>query len=330
MVDVKVHLLAADRKHQAFYDGIKAAEQLLGQDVEILWINEQPHQTRFWNKGIRGLLWQVMRQPEPVQRVYVEEYLGLGDLLFVYLFCRICRRVRIYLMLHNINKWFTLQYGSTLRRVLTFAASSLLTSRISEFIVASDSLKRYGEHLSKSAKPFRVVPFIPDVSNRQINVDHSMKLIVIPGNVEERRRDYITVFDACSRLAAEGKGFQLVLLCRLQIDRMSDQLRRALQAFASAHPAHLVTFSDFVDEDEFKAYIAAAACLIANIRPFFRGEYLTTEVYGLSKETGIRAWADAYDKVCMTPHELQPGSVPQNYRRYGNAEELHRLLCDVL
>jgi hypothetical protein len=179
-------------------------------------------------------------------------------------------------------------------------------------------------------KEFRVMSFRQPSPAQVERMNPAVKLLTIPAGIDEKRRDYLTVISACTQVAREGKRFQLVLLGKCSPETLSTALSHALDEFSREFPEMLIRFADYVPNETFEAYMAASTCLIANLVPYVHAKDGTTEVSGVSKESGTRSLADERDMLCLKPHELPPGERPHNYLSYGSAEELAELLRNLL
>ncbi len=324
-----MHIFASYKNHEPFYNSVVDLERSQGREVHVHWPDEGRATKGILRKGVRGVLRRAAPHRRARVRLYLEEYYGLGDLIFIYLFGVLHRNVHISLCLHNLNKWFLLEYRPSARRFATYFTAARITRRSNELVVTSASLRDYAQRLSKFSCEVRVIPFSLG-RGRPVLALGGAPLIAIPGTVDESRRNYPMVLDACRQLAADGVQFRLALLCRLQKSKLSTALRADLEDFGSRFPQVLVTFEEFIPDEEYRAWVAEATALIANVQPYFRGESDTTEIYGVSKESATRTWADSYDKPCLIPYEMRAGVRVQNYYRYANAVELRAHLQQLI
>jgi hypothetical protein len=324
----QVYIVKSVQNHSSFYDSIHFSEIRGGADVTVM--DEAYPATA--GEPPRGAFRRIVAitcgASRITRRIYLEEFAlnSTKRQIVMALLLMIFKKARLSLCIHNLNSWLTLGYPATADRTIRFFIRCMLLRTVSEVILVSDSLRTYAENMCDFKIRFRVVPFRLN-SGTSRSIDRSSpSMLVIPGNVEESRRCYLTVVEACYRLAKNGENFKLVFLGKFNEKNLSAKLNSAIDGFIREFPGRLIIFRSHVDENEFEKYVLSCACLIGNLVPYYRTGAGATEMYGLTKETGIRILADFYDKKCVVPEEIPAGKNSANYIKYRGVEEL----CEVL
>lgn len=104
---------------------------------------------------------------------------------------------RIILTLHMINEYFKFQPALAIRRLVRSYGKRRLMQAVNEFTVLSEEQARY---LSEQLKEHHAIHTIPgsffDMDNYRRSLVHAGETwrIVVPGSIDERRRNYDEVF----------------------------------------------------------------------------------------------------------------------------------------
>ncbi len=129
---------------------------------------------------------------------------------------------RIVLTVHDINCLFVSKMRSGFRNIIIHTGKKWLIKRITNFNVVAETLVEYLR--SKTAKPISVIPGAV-YEQRAIasnSLSHSLShshfpsfpplRLVVPGSIDNRRRDYNRVFELGEKLNAAGISSEITLL----------------------------------------------------------------------------------------------------------------------
>lgn len=166
------------------------------------------------------------------------------------------------MILHDINSYFTWKPAPDLRRIVRYLGKRSLIRQTDSFIVLGE---RLAENLrSKLSGPKEIYPvpggFFEEENFQPLPLASGESIrIVIPGSVDERRRDYRQVFELL-RLAEEQNREIAVML----LGRFHPEHGRQVKAWCEAYPRNgrLRYFDEsMIDQPLFDQYIRQAHLL---------------------------------------------------------------------
>lgn len=222
----------------------------------------------------------------------------------------ICRTTQLFITIHNINyslkrNLFYRFYPKYRNEDQKFLHKLIRLS--SGIIVLSENLKTYVKAQTTFSKiPILVVPynfaekdFIEIRKNCRRNL--SVVNIVIPGNIDERRKDYLGVLHYLMSIHHK-LDFRITLLGApvgdygAKVVRLCDELRNS--------GVDIVYYAEKVDCEEFDRVMLSSDLILGPIQA--KTEFnRVVEYYGVSKETGIH-----FDIIRYCIPALIPSQVP--------------------
>ncbi|KPE49458.1 hypothetical protein [Chryseobacterium indologenes] len=207
-------------------------------------------------------------------------------------------------IVHNINfsqssKWSLLKSifkADIIYRIKLWWKEGLLNS--SKVYQKAKKLLVLDEELSSDCRLFLPL-FYAEVSEK---TDNSHAVIVIPGGVSQKRRDYNHIFSVIQNLKVQEK-YEFVFLGKAQ-----DNELKQLEKLSGNLPENITVqyFPDRVSNEDFEKWMQKADvlwCPIQQKTEFFSIE----EIYGITKMTGNLGDAITYGKMAVFPENYASG-----------------------
>jgi hypothetical protein len=227
----------------------------------------------------------------------------------------------VMINLHDVNNFLRAGFGRTPRGFVRGVGKQILTSRADGFLVNFGEMKRYIQTERLTTKPVFVLP--PVFSKAYPPSDVGAFTVVVPGSIDERRRDYDLVLRAWEK--AGLKNAVLVLAGR-PVDAYGARIHERAAALVSA--GFIIRyFAGEVPEAEFQSIVSGASLLLSPLMIRTSIHDGIEEEYGRSKFSGNVYDAIRHGKPLVVPSELV---VPQDMEaataRYADEDSLSELL----
>lgn len=322
-------IYASVPNHYSYYESIIYTLKFSKEEVIIYGRSDMNNKKNVVPGGFYSMIFFALFSVKSSCNVYVEEYSSLIKLLSLSFISRIFKRKLTFsLAIHNVNTWLLLSYNSPKREILRFFIKKFILKSAKDLIVISEQVRVYAQEIVNNTKPLKTVPFRA-VLGLEISNSRFSKIFCIPGNVEEHRRDYQTVFSAfCSAMQVD-KEIKLVLLGKYDPASVSPEFKKTIDSMLENFSGRFVVFYEHVEDEVFMKYIHDASYLICNLVRYFKSPCGAVEIYGISKETGIRVLADCFDKRCLLPEYIQAGEKHDNYEKYHDTKDLIQKILAV-
>lgn len=210
------------------------------------------------------------------------------------------------LTLHNLEAWKSKSIHvrpNLLHTLDSFAASLFLDKILNNY----DYIAVPNKYLTQTAenyfdKPVLFIPFA--LCNEELQTSKE-NLFVIPGTVDERRRDYITVFDAFKIICEDYPDVKLMLLGRSNKDEVK-------KIFLGSSPTekdkdilrnNIITYDTYVKKEIYNTFLEKACCIICPSVPTTHTINTATETYGVTKSPNIHE-SIKFGKPLVLPHYI--------------------------
>jgi len=226
----------------------------------------------------------------------------------------------------NINNWFNrgwrLNLGSLVKR---WQARSIL-DRVDAISVMERNLENHIREHNYFTKLIFNLPF--SIYEEADTKCEKKRSFVVPGNIEEKRRDYNIVIDAFQEVIGKDREVELYLLGVPVGDYGKSIIDRCEQLVAQG--ARIRTYRSFVDEGLFAREVLSSIAIISPIRveTVFDG---ISETYGKTKATGCVFDAIKYAKVGIFPEDLTvPAEIESSIIKYKGKNDLVNIMNKLL
>jgi glycosyltransferase involved in cell wall biosynthesis len=282
------------------------------------WIIRE-RQVPTWRIILRAIAWS-WRNPCDLLIVDTVQ----GNLVAFFCLFALARAGTKLLGVHNINV-FQHRHGRTLRFAIKHLIRRLILLRVDGVNLLSEAIG--AEWSSREPGiPALYIPFSCFVPAELHHLPSERFIIVVPGGVDHRRRDYATVLEACLTVKREvGHSFELVLLGKVKTDEDAEFIRRYDELSDC-----LTWYEAFVPEETYDSIMQKASLIIGPNKPSVMFED-TVEYYGLTKESGISFAMISYALPGALPRDLPAmRELEASTVRYGSSRDLADTIVRVV
>lgn len=274
--------------------------------------------------------WHVQSEVETNRRFITRMYASLKTLnpdMFIlgtvshnYLLHALLMRTsgvkRFLLTVHEVNSLFRPRLHWSARRAGNYVGKKILTRSINEYVLILPTLLPALTHSLPSYKKIHSLSGAV-FENNQVNVPLQQPInIVVPGSVEQLRRDYRQVINLLDAAQASGLPLKITLL---GVSKEKIQHRNA------------VTYTDVVPQSEFDRRMREAHFVFAPIVAQTISPDGVVETYGTTKASGNIFDIIRYAKPAfIPPHLVVPANIESACKRYHAVEEIVTFIKNML
>lgn len=232
--------------------------------------------------------------------------------------------VRIILTIHDINSFFYYKGNGSLRRLVRNTGKKKLIEAAKEFTVINSTMVEYLQSLLPEGKIVRHIPgaFFDDKKFQPAGEPIYPFRLVVPGSVDNRRRDYQAVFDLLETCRQQQVEVDITLLGGFHPEYGQELLHKC-RAYAATFN-NLRWFEETVvpqpvfDQEMQSAHFVFAPCVIKTI--ISDG---ISEIYGISLSSGNIADIIRFAKPAIVPGTLVTGTdIAHVAIRYASVKEI--------
>jgi hypothetical protein len=234
--------------------------------------------------------------------------------------------------IRNSNSWLeyschkTDVFSRVLSNATTFIKKKLL-NRAHQIFVANSNLKDYLESRGV-VKKINIVPYkLFDKTNTHSVLDYDRFKFVIPGGIDISKKDLKLIRTATNILSkGDRERFTIILLGR-PADKLNQdfcvQWKREIGD-------SLMYYTSFIPDQEFTAVLRESHFVLGVLNVNFQDKY-NSEIYGVSKDTGVDAQAIAYGKPLIINGEFRVAKeIESSSIGFGNAVELAKIIKTLI
>lgn len=205
------------------------------------------------------------------------------------------------LTIHNVNKW--LNRNTTIISLSSILIKTII-SRLNGIIVISPSLRDYIVDNDFYHKEVFYIPFsIGQIQSKKPSLMAENRLrIVVPGTVNNERRDYLSILKGLRNYTNGGaKEPDIDLIFLGKIVKIGPEENHLIQEINHKTNSRVITWNDYVPDKTFQTELSSADFLLGNIKVDYN-ENKIPEKYGQSKESGIVYLMLKYQKRTFLPN----------------------------
>ena len=231
----------------------------------------------------------------------------IGDNFIIYAFhLRKLKNIPAVLTLHDINGHFQYKFSFSIVRVVRYIGKRLLIKRFQSFNVLAESMVPYlGEKLPQGKKVLSIPGnyFLPaNIPPAKLETGDLIK-IVIPGSVDERRRDYSIVEGLLESASHQNIAIEICLLGAFRAGYSENTLRFCLNYLR--YKTNLKIFEqEIVDQPEFDKHIQESHFILMPVQPALSIADGIVEEYGKSICSGNIGDVIKHAKPFFVPHSM--------------------------
>ena len=235
--------------------------------------------------------------------------------------------IRVVTTFHSINNYFEHKPSLSLRRLVRILGKKKLVRVVNEFNVVSLTMVDYLKQRLPPSKKIHCIPgAVYDPQNHPPEVHASPGLhVVVPGSVDERRRNYEMVMELVELINHAGVDITVTLLGGIHPEfgtKILQQLRE------KEWYGRLKYFEkDVVDQPEFDRIMEECDIVLLPSTLYIKIFDAITEQYGLSMSSGNLFDIIKHAKPFLTPFGLRVDPyLESSCLRYQNAREMMEIL----
>ena len=229
------------------------------------------------------------------------------------------------LTIHNLNGWHNKKI--VLRKNLFHSADSFVASFYTKKLANNfDTINVVYEPMISYAKSYfphhRIIniPYSLTMNKKDVNINRTSDetWFVVPGTFDNRRRDYMPVFEAYLNTKLKYDDIKLVILGRYPFNNS------VINAFAES--GDVILFDKFVPRDEYDFYLRNADFIICPSVEKSHTVNCVDELYGKTKSPNVHE-AIKWRKPLMIPSHIPvPTNIEKAVLSYAGTEHLEQLM----
>lgn len=241
---------------------------------------------------------------------------------------------KMILTIHSVNSWFCLKPAINLKKIFRTVDTNL--SKIFETLfvlpkfnainVIYPPIKEYIKERVDYKKPVFTIPFgfYDKETKKTVKKKQNEISFVVPGQIEEHRRDYETVINAFEKIFEENKEKTRLILLGYPVGAYGNKILKKCEELRKK--GYKINYYDgFVPEEEYNSIMKNVDFLLLPIKLESSGLGVTKEYYGKTKGSAAVFEAIQYAKPMIVPedfntiNEMNDSTI--KYRDIGNLIE---------
>ena len=271
------------------------------------------------------------------------------DLLFVNTFQLSCfylpryigfhPKSKMILTVHTANAWLKPKPVCNIKKIVrtidtnlsSFIASKFILPKFAAITVIYSPIKDYILKEGAYEKKIFTLPFyLFDDNNIYKETENKRMQIVIPGQIEEHRRDYDTILDAFEVIFK--KYNELIDLCLLgyPVGMYGNRILKRCKELKDAG-YNIAYFDSFVPEKVYDQIMKKVDVIVLPIKIETRGMGLIQEFYGITKGSASVFEGIQYGKPMVVPEEFNViKELKSSTLKYANSNNLEKILIEYI
>ncbi|UCH71567.1 MAG: glycosyltransferase [Thermoplasmatales archaeon] len=248
-------------------------------------------------------------------------------------------RSKMIMTVHTANAWLKQKPVFNLRKLdrtidtnlSSLIASKIILPRFDAINVIYPPIKDYILEETNYNKKIFTLPFNFFNETKKTDKKENKKIqFVIPGQIEEHRREYRVLIDAFEKLYNNyNEKFNLYLLGYPVGNYGKQILKRCKRMKKKGY--NVFTFDTFVPEEEYDEIISNSDFIISPIRVKTRGMGEIQEIYGVTKGSATVYEAIQYAKPLIVPEEFNMvNELKSSTIKYSDSEDLAKTLMEFI
>lgn len=234
------------------------------------------------------------------------------------------------LTLHNLNTWLKPKLSYRLTDLYNYIMVKLILNQVSSVAVLEQNLRNYIKENNLLNKPIFIFPYElweGFFSKQPARLTQTINF-VIPGTVQQKRKDFNLVLDAFQYVAERNHNIALTLLGSGRGSYAQDIFNRCI--FLQKQGYNINFYKEFVSVSEFQKVMQESDCIIAPIQLVF-AIGCNQEYYGITKSSGSVFDMIRYGKPGIFPEKFQANCDMETCTmKYRDKQHLCELLLQLV
>jgi len=291
------------KKHESVRSFLKRVEKICNDEIDLLFVNTI-HET-------------------------------VSDLLCYLSFKPICKKV---LVVHHANAWLQPRLVFKLLHPLRTLDTNLSSVLIKKFVfprfdainVIYKPVREYIIHNMSFDREVFTIPTSIFENVVEKKIDDKYLKVVIPGLIQEHRKDYHSVIPVFEELFEKFKDRLELFMPGMPVGRYGQNIKNLCKQMQN-RGYKVVVFDDFVPEDKYDEILTNCDVILAPIKIKTRADGEITEYYGKTVGSGVVYNAIKYAKPIIAPFEFNMlKELSSSTLEYRDAQELKQHLQNLL
>ena len=244
------------------------------------------------------------------------------------------------LLIHHVNAWMKPRLILNIKHPIRTIDTNLSSALIRKFIfpkfdainVIYHPLKDHIRANTDYEKEIFTLPtsIFENVKTTEGQKEDGKLRIVIPGLIQEHRKDYSAVFPAFENLFENYKGKIKLYVPGLPVARFGKQVYNKFKDMGQKG-YDIVIFDHFVPDDIFDDILIKSDIILAPIRIKTRADSDIEETYGKTVGSGIIFNAIQYAKPIVVPAEFNMlPDLESSTLKYSDSIELEKIVTELI
>lgn len=261
----------------------------------------------------------------------------LLDLIY---YLRFNPKSKTILLIHHVNAWMRPGLIFNIKHPIRTIDTNLSSALIRKFIfpkfdainVIYHPLKEYIQTNTDYEKEIFTLPtsIFENVKTTEGQKDDGKLRIVIPGLIQEHRKDYSAVFPVFENLFENYKGKIKLYIPGLPVGRFGKQIYDKFKDMGQKG-CDIVIFDHFVPDDIFDDILTQSDIILAPIRIKTRADGDIEETYGKTVGSGVVFNAIRYAKPIVVPAEFNMlPNLESSTLKYSDSVELENIITELI
>lgn len=248
-------------------------------------------------------------------------------------------RSKTIMTVHTANAWLKPKPVFKLRKLIrtidtnlsSFIVSKIILPRFDAINVIYPPIKDYILEETNYNKKIFTLPFNFFDETREVDKKENKKIqFVIPGQIEEHRREYKVIIDAFEKLFNNFNEKIDLYLLGYPVGNYGKQiLKRCKRMKKKGY--NIFTFDTFVPEGEYNEIILKSDFIISPIKIKTRGMGEIQEIYGVTKGSAVVFEAIQYAKPLVVPYKFNIiKELKSSTLKYHDSNDLAKILIEFI
>jgi len=248
---------------------------------------------------------------------------------------------KMILTIHSVNSWFSMKPEVNFKKIFRTVDTNIskiigrffVLPKFNAINVIYSPIKDYLEEKMDYKRPVFTIPFgfYDEEKGKKPKKNNNKEILfVVPGQIEEHRRDYESLVSAFEKIFQENKDKTKLILLGYPVGTYGRKiLKRCGELKEKGY--NIAYYDSFVPEEEYNNVMKTVDFLILPINILSSGLGVTKEYYGQTKGSAAVFEAIQYAKPMIVPNEFNTiKEMDSSNIKYSNTEELIERISNVI
>lgn len=252
-----------------------------------------------------------------------------GKHLSVYLSLLLARTERVLINVHSINNFLNTSFSFPIKKLIRTLSKRILNLKVNGYIVNAEAMQEFILKNNLTSKP---TYWLPPVYNKINSYEYIYKghvVFLIPGAIDERRRDYNLALEVFALMAKENAYVKLIIAGRpvgVYGHTIQGKANELIQKGMK-----IEYYKSEVPERKFQNMVARAAIIFSPLVLSTVIHDKIEEKYGLTKSSGNIYDAIRHGKPLIVPDYIKvPKEIESSCIFYSSSNDLYLKMLELI